>query len=131
MLQFIYHFRQPGLKPYRRQLLGTKSRSRRNLKIDSKVMKVSLFVDFIQKNIKASPLLDTDLNKKMKTFTEQNIATASEFAQKASNAKDFQDFWRIQTEFIQVRWKAFAEQTKELSEAATKSATSVMKGSST
>ena len=53
------------------------------------------YLDFIQKNIKASPLLDTDLNKKMKTFTEQNIATASEFAQKASNAKDFQDFWRI------------------------------------
>ena len=89
------------------------------------------YLDFFEKNIKAAPWLDTDLNQKMKIFTEQNIAAASEFAQKASKAKDFQDFWRIQTEFMQGQWKAFAEQTKELSEAATKSATSVMKGSST
>jgi hypothetical protein len=51
-----------------------------------------------KKTQKASHRLDTDLTKKMKTFTEQNIAAASEFAQKASSAKDFQDFWRIQTE---------------------------------
>jgi hypothetical protein len=87
------------------------------------------YLDFLQKAIKASPLLDTDLNKKMKTYMEQNIAAATEFAQKASNAKDFQDFWRIQTEFMQAQWRAFTEQTKKLSESATKSATDVMKGS--
>ena len=53
------------------------------------------YLDFVEKNVKAAPWLDTDLTKKMKTFTEQNIAAASEFAQKASKAKDFQDFWRI------------------------------------
>ena len=89
------------------------------------------YLDFFEKNIKAAPWIDTHLNEKMKTFTEQNIAAASEFAQKAGKAKDFQDFWRIQTEFMQAQWKAFTEQTKELSEAATKSATNVMKGSST
>jgi hypothetical protein len=88
------------------------------------------YLDIFQKNIKGSPWLDTDLNQKMKTFTEQNIAAASEFAQKASKAKDFQDFWRIQTEFMQAQWKAFTEQTKDLGESATKSATNVMKGSS-
>ncbi|MGB2646339.1 MAG: phasin family protein [Pseudolabrys sp.] len=82
------------------------------------------YLDFVEKNAKSVPWLDTDLTKKMKTFTEQNIA-ASEFAQKASSAKDFQDFWRIQTEFMQAQWKAFAEQTKELAESATKSATNV------
>jgi hypothetical protein len=86
------------------------------------------YLDFFQKTIKTSPLLETDLNKKMKTYMEQNIAAASEFAQKASNAKDFQDFWRIQTEFMQAQWKAFTEQTKDLGETAAKSATSVMKG---
>jgi len=86
------------------------------------------YLDFFQKNIKTSSWLDTDLNQKMKTFTEQNIVTASEFAQKASKAKDFQDFWRIQTEFMQAQWKALTEQTKELSEDATKSVTNVMKG---
>jgi hypothetical protein len=89
------------------------------------------YLDFFQKTIKASPLLDTDLNKKMKTYTEQNIAAASEFAQKASKAKDFQDFWRIQSEFMQAQWKAFTEQTKDLGESAAKSATDAMKGSST
>jgi len=88
------------------------------------------YLDFVKKNVKATPWLGTDLTKKMKTFTEQNIAAASEFAQKASSAKDFQDFWRIQTEFMQAQGKAFAEQTKELAESATKSATNVMKGSS-
>jgi hypothetical protein len=89
------------------------------------------YFDFFEKNIKGAPWLDANLTEKMKTFTEQNIAAASEFGQKASKAKDFQDFWRIQTEFMQAQWKAFTEQTKELSEAATKSATNVMKGSST
>jgi hypothetical protein len=83
------------------------------------------YFDFVEKNVKAVPWVDADLTKKMKTFTEQNIAAASEFAQKASSAKDFQDFWRIQTEFMQAQWKAFAEQTKELAESATKSATNV------
>jgi hypothetical protein len=88
------------------------------------------YLDFVEKNVKAAPWLDTDLTKKMKTFTEQNIAAASEFAQKASKAKDFQDFWRIQTEFMQAQWKAFTEQTKELTDSAAKGATNVMKGSS-
>ena len=86
------------------------------------------YLDFFQKNIKASPLLETDLNKKMRTYMEQNIAAVSEFAQKASNAKDFQDFWRIQTEFMQTQWKAFTEQTKDLAESAAKSVPNVMKG---
>jgi hypothetical protein len=88
------------------------------------------YLDFVEKNVKAAPWLDTDLTKKMKTFTEQNIAAASEFAQKASKAKDFQDFWRIQTEFMQAQWKAFTEQTKELTDSAAKGATNVTKGSS-
>ena len=89
------------------------------------------YLDFVEKKLKAAPWLDNDLTKKMKTFTEQNIAAASEFAQKASSAKDFQDFWRIQTEFMQAQWKAFTEQTKELTDSAAKGATNVIKGSST
>ena len=89
------------------------------------------YLDFVEKNVKAAPWLDTDLTKKMKTFTEQNIAAASEFAQKASKAKDFQDFWRIQTEVMQAQWKAFTEQTKELTNSAAKGATNGMKGPST
>ena len=86
------------------------------------------YLNFVEKNAKSVPWLDTDLTKRMKTFTEQNIAAVSEFAQKVSNTKDFQEFWRIQTEFMQAQWKAFSEQTKDLGETAAKSATNVMKG---
>jgi hypothetical protein len=85
------------------------------------------YLDFFEKNIKASPLLDTDLNQKMKTFTEQNIAAATEFAQKASKAKDLQEYWEIQTEFTQDQWKAFTEQMKDLGETMTKGASGVLK----
>ena len=54
------------------------------------------YLDFVEKNVKAAPWLDTDLTKKMKTFTEQNIAAASEFATESKQSKgSFQDFWRI------------------------------------
>jgi hypothetical protein len=85
------------------------------------------YLNFFQKNISASPWLESDLNKKVKSYTEQNIAAASEFAQKLTQAKDFQDFWRIQTEFMQSQLKAFSEQAKDLGETATKTATGAFK----
>ena len=48
---------------------------------------------------------------------------ASDYTQKLSQAKDFSDFWRIQSEFVGSQWKAFAEQTKELGQTVTKGAT--------
>jgi hypothetical protein len=68
--------------------------------------------------------------KKMQSYGDQNIAIATQFAKKLSQAKDFQDFWRIQTEFMQAQWKAFSEQTKDLGETITKSATGALKASS-
>ena len=53
------------------------------------------YLNFVQKSVSASPWLESDLNKKMKSYTEQNVAAASEFARKLTQAKDFQDFWRI------------------------------------
>lgn len=85
------------------------------------------YLDLLQKNIKASPVgLDPDLNKKMKSYTEKNIAAAFEFSQKLTQAKDFQDFWRIQTEFVEAQWKALNEQTKDLGETMTKGASGVL-----
>ncbi len=86
------------------------------------------YLDLFQKNLKGLPWLDTELSQKMKTYTEQNIAAASDFAEKVSKAKDLQDFWQIQTEFMQAQWKAFTDQTKDLAETAAKSAPIVMKG---
>jgi hypothetical protein len=72
-------------------------------------------IDLFQKNLRASPwFASSDLNKKMQDYMEKNLAAASEFTQKLAQAKDFPDFWRIQSEFMEAQWKAFSEQTKKL-----------------
>jgi hypothetical protein len=89
------------------------------------------YLDLFKINMTASPLFtSSDLTKKMQRYGDQNIAIATQYAKKLSQAKDFQDFWQIQTEFMQAQWKAFSEQTKDLSETVTKSATGALKGSS-
>jgi hypothetical protein len=86
------------------------------------------YFDLFKINMTASPLFtSSDLAKKMRSYGEQNIAAATEFAKKLTQVKDFQDFWRIQTEYMQAQLKAFGEQTKDLSETVTKSATGALK----
>ena len=54
----------------------------------------------------------TELAEKMNRYTAQNISAAQEFVQKLSQAKDFQDIIRIQTEFMQTKFSICAEQTR-------------------
>jgi hypothetical protein len=64
-----------------------------------------------------------DLTEKMKTYTARNISASTDCMHKLSQAKDFQEAFRIQTEFMQTQLKSFAEQAKSLGEAYTKAAT--------
>ena len=83
------------------------------------------FFDLFQKSITASPwFASSDLNKKMQSYMEQNIAAASDFTKKLTQAKDFSEFLKIQSEFMTAQWKVFGEQTKELGETVTKGAAS-------
>jgi len=50
----------------------------------------------------------TELAEKMNRYTAQNISAAQEFVQKLSQAKDFQDIIRIQTEFMQTQFSVCA-----------------------
>ena len=68
-----------------------------------------------------------DLTEKMKTYTERNISAYTECVGKLSQAKDFQDAARIQTEFMQTQLSSFAEQARSLGEAYTKAATGATK----
>ena len=85
------------------------------------------YADLFQKGIKASPWLYPDLNNKMKSHIERNIAAANEFVRKLSEAKDVQSFWQIQTDFMQAQWKTLSEQMKDLGETVTKSVTGAFK----
>src|SRR5215475_13906919 len=79
------------------------------------------YMDLFQKNMKASAwFASSDLSKQMQGYMEKNLAAASDFTQKLSQAKDFSEFLRIQSEFVGSQWKAFAEQTKELGQTVTK-----------
>lgn len=88
------------------------------------------YFGFFQKNIPASPLLETELDTKIRAYTEKNIAAAGELAQKLARAKDFPDFLRIQTEFMRAQCKALSEQALDITATAAKSMTNVMKGPS-
>ena len=68
-----------------------------------------------------------DLIQKMKTYTEQNISASAECVGKLSQAKDFQEVFRIQTEYMQTQMNTFAEQARSLGEAYTKVATAATK----
>ena len=89
------------------------------------------YADLLEKGMKASPLLDAELNKKIKDYMEKNIAAVNEFMRKLSEAKDVQSFWRIQTDFMQTQWKMLSEQMKDLSETATRSVTGAFKNIAT
>ena len=76
------------------------------------------YLNFFQKSMSASPWAGTELNKKVADYAQQNVATAFEFAQKLTQAKDLQDVVRIQTEFLQTQMKSLTEQAKDLTETA-------------
>jgi hypothetical protein len=102
-------------------LEGISNMVTKNFELTNKTMEN--YLDFFQKNTKNLPWLETDLNSKMKGYIEQNISAASEFTEGLAKAKDFQDLWRIQTEFMQAQWKALTEQTKYFANTAGKDTT--------
>jgi len=70
---------------------------------------------------------NTDLAEKIKTYTAQNMSASADCAHKLSQAKDFQEAFQIQSEFMQKQLNSFTEQAKSLGEAYTKVATEATK----
>ena len=85
------------------------------------------YFHFIQQTMSSYPLGGTELGEKLRSYAEKNIAAANEYVRKLSEAKDFQEIIRIQTEFMQAQFNAFGEQTRSLGEAFTKAATGAVK----
>ena len=85
------------------------------------------YFNLMQKAFSLYPVGGTELAEKMKSYTEQNISAAGDFVHKLSQAKDFQDIIRIQTEYMQTQFSICAEQTKGLAGAFTKATTRAAK----
>src|SRR6516225_4979034 len=69
----------------------------------------------------------SDLTEKMKTYTERNLSASAECVGKLSQAKDFQEVFRIQSEFMLTQMSTFSEQARSLGEAYNKAATNATK----
>jgi len=85
------------------------------------------YFNFVQKAFSSYPFGGAELGEKIRNYTERNIATAQDFMDKLNHAKDFQDVIRIQTEYMQTQFSTLTEQTKSLTGAFTKAATSSVK----
>ncbi len=84
---------------------------------------VDTYFDFVQKAMSSYPSGGNEFGETLKNYTEKNIAATHQFIQNLSQAKDLQDIFRIQTDFMQAQLSALAEQAKGLGEAFTKAAT--------
>jgi phasin len=77
--------------------------------------------------VKASQVGAQGISKKAMSFGERNVLSAFEFARKIVQAKDIDEFVRMQTEFVQSQIQVLSEQVKDLGETATKTAKESMK----
>ena len=85
------------------------------------------YFNLLQQTMSATPWGKTDFGEKLKSLTEQNIAAAHHHIQKLSQARDFQDFIKIQSEYMQTQLSLFADQAKQLGEAYMKTAAGAFK----
>ena len=68
-----------------------------------------------------------DLTEKMRTYTEKNISAYAELVGKLGQARNFQEVFQIQTEFMQTQLSSLTEQARSLGEAYNKAATDATK----
>ena len=62
-----------------------------------------------------------ELNHKVISYAEQNVASAFAFARKLLEVKNPQDLFMLQTEFVRAQMQAIVEQAKDLTATATMS----------
>ena len=86
------------------------------------------YLSWVQKTMADSPWGSTDFSKKLVEYTTQNVKASFEFVQRLSQAKNFQDVVRLQTEFVEAQFGSFNEQAKNLNETYTKAMAGMMNG---
>ena len=62
------------------------------------------------------------MTEKAMIFAEQNISSAFEFVQQLMRAKDVQDVFQLQADYLKRQMEAFSEQARELSESSSRAA---------
>ena len=80
------------------------------------------YFDHLKKTVASAPSGGTEFGEKEKACAEQNIVATQEFVRDLSYAKDVQDMFRIQMEFMRTQMEAFAKQANSLGDAYIKAA---------
>lgn len=89
------------------------------------------YINWLQNAMSTFPWVNTDLNKKLVNYTTENVTATFAFLQKLSQAKNFEDVAKIQTEFMSAQMNSFNEQAKTIGEICTKAAAAATKTPST
>ena len=87
------------------------------------------YFSWLQKNMSVLPWGNTNLNRVLLSNATQSVTATFAFVQKLSQAKNFEEVVKIQTEFMQTQMNSFNDQAKILSEIYTKAAEDAMKRS--
>jgi hypothetical protein len=82
---------------------------------------------WLQNTMSAFPWSNTNINRILLSHATQNVTATFAFVQKLSQAKDFQDVVKIQTDFMEAQMISFNEQAKILGEIYTKAAEDAIK----
>ena len=88
---------------------------------------IDTYFDFLKKSVSSFPTGGTELGEKLKDQSVQNVTAVHDLVKRLSQAKDFEEALRIQTEFIQSQFQAFGEQMRGLGEVYSKEAVSEVK----
>ena len=78
------------------------------------------YLQFFQRGVPSNVMGSSELSNKVFGYAERNVASAFKFAERLVQVRDFQSLIRLQTDFIQAQMQAMTDQTKDLSETATK-----------
>ena len=85
------------------------------------------YFGWLQKTMSTFPWSNTNLNRVLLSNAAQNVTAIFAFVQKLSQAKNFEEVVKLQTEFMGTQMNSFNEQSKVLSETYTKAAEDAMK----
>ena len=85
------------------------------------------YFGWLQTTMSVFPWSNINLNRILLSHATQNVTVTFAFMQKLSQAKNFQDVAKIQTEFMQMQMNSFNEQAKILGEIYTNAAQDAMK----
>ena len=85
------------------------------------------YFGWLQKSMSALPWTNKNIDRILLGYATQNVTATFAFVQKLSQAKNFQDVVRIQTEFMNAQLNSFNDQAKIIGEIYTNAATTVAK----